>query len=225
MTYAGTNSFMAVEKSNEILEMKGNLEGLVGVGGSRHCPPFLLVQYKEGLRALGDQVWGDSKIGSSSESEGSWSSMKCWPFRFQAGGSGTFLSLPGGKGASLWAKDKRKNTHVVTDGSGTLGEEQRSSDFLVQWLKGGAWGKGVLPCLSEEKVKLYLRSLHCPGYTLEQELAETWQRGSGEGYGVSTGSKHYLSDTSQQPVVFLEARGKALPVVQRVGYFELGPSP
>lgn len=78
-------------------------------------------------------------------------------------------------------------------------------------------GEGALPCLSEEQVKLYLRPLHCPGYSREQELAETWQQGSRDGYGVSICSRHCLSDTSLKPVVQLEARGKAFPVVQRVG--------
>lgn len=122
-----------------------------------------------------------SKTGSNSENKGAEQGLvleqEVLATQILSRGSGPFPSLPGGIGASIWAKGNRKKTHLVTAGSGTLVGEQRSSDFSFQRLEGGSWdkgaGEGASACPSEEKIKSDLKPVHCPGDSQEQELAET----------------------------------------------------
>ena len=90
-----------------------------------------------------------------------------------------------------------RNTHVVTVGNGTVGEEQRSSDFpsLMRQGRGFRCGEqgSALHLWGEGGV--YLRLLHCSGRPIGTRPGRGWQWGSSEGYEPSTCPKHCLSIT------------------------------
>lgn len=121
--------------------------------------PLQLVQYTEGL---GDQLWGDSKTKSGSESEGADEGLgvarSSRHSDFQWGFKDIFF--PAWKKRSFHlGQGPSKNAHVVTAGSGTVGGEQRNSDFPSEEVQAGGIGWGGVPCTSE----WFLRPLYGSG--------------------------------------------------------------
>lgn len=117
-----------------------------------------------------------------------------------------------------------RNTHVVTAGNGTVGQEQRSSDFppLMRQGRGFGWGSRGLPCTSE-KVEYTWGFCIVQGDAQEQDLAEAGSealaRDMNQARAQSTAYQSQFSETSGGP------GGRAWPAKERDRNFELGPSP
>lgn len=91
------------------------------------------------------------------------------------------LSLPGGQGASIWAKENQRRSDFPFQG-----EKEEDSPLLLRL---GEEGSALH---LSEKVKAYRGLCTVQGDAQEQELAETRHRGSKERCGVSTASQILL---------------------------------